>query len=388
MAGVVKRKYQAETQRFIKELTRPLSQVSLALPCTYDKFIILDLFKELFPLHWDKLNKRYDLYKSKDEHLISVGKKRRYNHEDPENFFFNLMKVKHLLSKGVKDQHKLQFNDSNRNFYYRQLSDKKDLKVMSANERNNASLVLFQKIEPVYIDIFIAAYHRKGISTHEKTEIVNEIKKYVCDKSIEFFQKLNDSERNNQIRRMAFDHLQSIGEFVSLRKSFKGKTKKYAIEKDSFDVSPMDLIDRIEQGNIQSKKSYDMFISHSYLDMPLLLKVKDELNSKGISVYCDWLSDNDYLKRRFISEYTEAVLKKRIEQSKNILFLQTENSVNRYGDISSKWVSMELAYANEKSKQLFCLNFTQGESIFEDIDYESRGENIQLFIEPSGLLCT
>ena len=61
----------------------------------------------------------------------------------------------------------------------------------------------------------------------EKIEIVKELEKYECEKSTEFFSKLNDSEKNEQIRRIAFNHLQSIGKYVKLRKNFDGKKKQY-----------------------------------------------------------------------------------------------------------------------------------------------------------------
>ncbi|EIJ2376140.1 hypothetical protein WOB69_08305 [Vibrio parahaemolyticus] len=77
------------------------------------------------------------------------------------------------------------------------------------------------------------------MATKDKIEIFNELKKYECNKTIDFFQKINDSERNNQIRRMAFEHLQKIGAFLRLRKN-------YTTERGPFDVTPKDLVDRIE----------------------------------------------------------------------------------------------------------------------------------------------
>jgi len=370
MAGIVKRKYQSETQKFKKEFTRPLSLMVPALPCIYDKHVILALYKELYPLGWEKLTQRYKLYRSKDQYLQEMGKKIRYKHDEPETFFFNLAKVKHLLSKGQRDKHKVQYHSQQCEQAYEELRQKRDLKVKNKIKKDEAAKELMQRIEPVYIDVFIAAYHKKGVTTHDKLEIFNELKRYECKKTTTFFHKLNDSERNNQIRRMAFEHLQNIGAFVKLRKNFKGKSKTYMTEQDLFDVTPKDLVERIESESVQNKKTYDVFISHSYLDYFLLIGIKDELNSKNVSVYCDWIGDNDFLKRSLTSEYTEIVLKKRIEQSRNVLFVQTNNSMDEHGKIASKWVQMELEYANEKSKPLYCLNLNDSGTKFKSIEFD------------------
>ena len=73
----------------------------------------------------------------------------------------------------------------------------------------------------------ISAYHKKGNTIEDKLEIFKEIQKFDCDRATQFFYKLNDSERNNQIRNMAFQHLQNTGHYVKLRKNFKGKKKIY-----------------------------------------------------------------------------------------------------------------------------------------------------------------
>ena len=95
---------------------------------------------------------------------------------------------------------------------------------------------------------------KQVFTIRDKIEIFNELKKYECQKTTDFFHKLNDCERNNQIRRMAFEHLQKIGVFVRLRKNFKGKSKSYMTERDPFNVTPKDLVARIEEKSLQSKK--------------------------------------------------------------------------------------------------------------------------------------
>ncbi|UTH74221.1 toll/interleukin-1 receptor domain-containing protein [Chromobacterium sp. IIBBL 290-4] len=378
MAGMLKRKYFSETQAFKREFTRPLSQISAALPSEYTEQTIIDLYKYYFPLGWIRLNKRYESYKKKDSFLQNVGKKARYFHEEPIAFLLNLPKAKHLLSAGVRKTHKSEFSHERRMLAINALEEQRNKNTNSHNEKSRNARTLVQAIEPLHIDIFIYAYHKKGSTTQDKVEIFNELKKYECEKSIQFFHKLNDSERNDQIRRMAFSHLQKMGEFVKLRKRFKGKSKSYMTEREAFDVTPKDLADRIERNSIQSQKAYDVFISHSYLDSKLVISIKNELNSKNISVYCDWTNDNDFLKRDLASEYTEVVLKKRIEQSKYLLLVITDNSIGQDGEIKSKWVEMEISHAENISKQIYCINLSGGKTRFSALNHMITGKNLSI----------
>ncbi|OOE78086.1 hypothetical protein BZG72_15915, partial [Salinivibrio sp. PR6] len=216
---------------------------------------------------------------------------------------------------------------------------------------------------------FLSAYHKRGITIQVKVEIFNELKKYNTPQVIEFFQKLNDSERNNQVRRMAFEHLQTLGASVRLRKNFKGKVKSYNTETDRFIVSPEDLYQRLELNTIQNKKKFHAFISHSYKDSDLVRQVKSILNNHDLSVYCDWTSDNDFLKRNLVSDYTKMVLKKRIEQSRCIVFLQTKNSVNTDNSFTSPWISLEIEHALSIGKPIYSLNFTNDSDMFKQVKY-------------------
>lgn len=374
MAGVVKRKYQSETMRLQKSFTRPLNLISEALPAEYDKYLLLKMFKELFPIMWSELIQRYEKYDSKDKFLAKIGKKKRYYHDQPEVFFFNLPKVKHMISNGQRKKHEISFNEKSAQLAYRALLDKANKNKRAHENKMSSTNKDLQLVEPLYIDVFISAYHKKGITVQGKIEIFHELKKYNSGKVIEFFQKLNDSEKNNQIRRMAFEYLQKLGFLVSLRKKFKGKVKAYNTERDIFNVSPEDLYQRLESNTVQNKKSFHVFISHSYQDSSLVRQVKSCLNNHGLTVYCDWTSDNDFLKRDLVSDYTKMVLKKRIEQSKSIVFLQTNNAVNAKGLLSSPWVLMEIEYALSIGKPVYSLNFSNIDELFEKINFEIDGD--------------
>ena len=99
-------------------------------------------------------------------------------------------------------------------------------------------------------------------------------KRFECEKAIQFFWRLNDSERNNQIRNLAFMHLQKNGHYVKLRKGFKGKKKSYQIEKSTFYGTPQALAEKLQDNkSVQGVKCYDLFISHSSKDREFVRSV-------------------------------------------------------------------------------------------------------------------
>ena len=218
MSGKTKRKCTGELIKFNKSLKTPLAIIQSVLPINYNRNDILNLFKELYPYEWNTIEERYKLYKSKDEFLKKVGKKVRYKPTQPKDYLFELQKVKQILTQGQRTLHKNNFNEDNRLKKLNELREKSKLRISKINEKVHVAKENIQDIEPIYLDISIHAYHKKGITAEEKMEIVKELQKYDSEKVLEFFYKLNDSERNIQIRRIAFMHLQSLGQYVRLRK--------------------------------------------------------------------------------------------------------------------------------------------------------------------------
>ena len=357
MPEKTKRQYISELIKFNKSLKTPLHKIKPVLPINYTKFDILNLFIELYPYEWNIIEERYKLYKCKDDFLKKVGKKIRYKPTLPKYYLFELQKVKHILSQGQRKLHKVNFNEDSRLKKYSKMQEDTKDRMLKIKEKVDLAKENIQDVEPSYIDIFIQSYHQKGISQDEKMEIVKELQKYDCNKSVEFFQKLNDSEKNSQIRIMAFKHLQKIGKYVKLRKGFKGKRKSYMVEKTNFHMMPLDLFQNIENDLVQSKKSYDLFISHSFEDNELIIKIIKYLNKFDLNIYCDWLSDNDFLKREYASDYTKMILKKRIEQSNKVLFIKTRNTNDKENNFYSEWVRMEILYAKEIGKPIECIDY-------------------------------
>lgn len=375
MPGKASRKYQGELIRFNKSLNKPLKNLKGILANEYSDEIIVDEFKKYYPLIWKDMNERYENYSAKDKVLIKHGKKIRYRPLKPRQYILKLPQVKNWLSDGGRKNHKIKFNMETQKENIAILDGKK-AKSISKYETKVANNTLgIQEVEPLYADVFISAYHKTGTTTEDKIEIFNELKKFNTNKTIEFFYKLNDAERNNQIRRMAFLHLQSIGKYVKLRKNFKGKKKDYVVEKSDFDMTPEDLWSRIEKDSIQNKKEYDYFISHSIKNRNEVLSTMKSLNNQNFIVYCDWTNDNDFLKRKLVSEYTKMVLKKRLDQSERILLIESEHSMK------SEWVEFELEYFESLGKSIYYIEIdnTTDERLkkYTELEYDFDKKFIQ-----------
>lgn len=84
-------------------------------------------------------------------------------------------------------------------------------------------------------------------------------------------------------------------------------------------------------------QQFDIFLSHSFKDSDLILGVKRILESQGFKVYVDWYND-PHLPRENVTKITAEVMRKRMRQSKSLIYVSTENAVN------SKWMPWELGY--------------------------------------------
>ena len=360
MPGKAKRKYEGELVRFAKRLRWPLELVVETLKPGYTGNDFLQAFKDYYPFEWEEICERWKVYSEKDKFLKQKRGKTRYNPLKPEEYFFSLMKVKYLLSKGFREKHKQNYNEQLRVSKTKALRLKRDGRIKKRRQRIEMYTEDLQQVDPGFIDALIYAYHDRHNSTNDKMEIFKEIQKYDCEKSRQFFWKLNDSERNDQIRNLAFKHLQKSGHYVKLRKGFKGKKKTYQIERSTFEGTPQALAKKLQDDkSVQGLKHYDLFISHSSKDKSYVRQVVEEANAIGLNCYVDWTADNDFLKRSMVSEYTKEVLKVRMKQSKKLLYLSSDKSR------SSQWVSFELDYYKNCLQREIRMIILDGEDVHD-----------------------
>ena len=89
--------------------------------------------------------------------------------------------------------------------------------------------------------------------------------------------------------------------------------------------------------NFSTTRTYDIFLSHAFLDADLVLGVKTLLESKGYSVYVDWIEDS-HLNRDNVTKETAERIRERMKHCKNLYYLTSENAKD------SKWMPWELGY--------------------------------------------
>lgn len=79
-------------------------------------------------------------------------------------------------------------------------------------------------------------------------------------------------------------------------------------------------------------------------------------NKKGKNVFCDWINDVDYLKRHLLCNATLKVIEKRLEQSKALIFVESNNSKN------SIWCQYELNYFLNFNRPIFTISINDIEN--------------------------
>jgi len=91
-------------------------------------------------------------------------------------------------------------------------------------------------------------------------------------------------------------------------------------------------------------QTYDIFLSHSYQDARLVKALRDQLIEAGFTVYVDWIEDAQ-LNRGKVTKHTAELLRKRMNQSKCLLFM-TSNTSSK-----SVWMPWELGYMDAKTNE-------------------------------------
>lgn len=92
----------------------------------------------------------------------------------------------------------------------------------------------------------------------------------------------------------------------------------------------------------ESKKthtSFDIFLSHSFLDKEEVGGLYHELTGMGFSVYVDWIVDPQ-LDRNNVTKQTAELVRKRMKMSKTLLLAISDNAS------MSKWMPWELGYVD------------------------------------------
>jgi hypothetical protein len=81
--------------------------------------------------------------------------------------------------------------------------------------------------------------------------------------------------------------------------------------------------------------TFDVFLSYNIADMEIVRGIYFYLKSKGLRVYLDFIVDKD-LNRRDVTQETAMRIRKRLENSKSLIYAQSPNAG------MSRWMPWEL----------------------------------------------
>lgn len=112
-------------------------------------------------------------------------------------------------------------------------------------------------------------------------------------------------------------------------------------------------------------ESYDIFLSHRFLDAEEVKVIYNDLTKAGHKVYVDWIVDKD-LDRENITKETVARVRSRMKSCRSLLFVTSENSS------SSKWMPWELGFMDAKTDKVAILpvvSDTYSKQTFEGQEY-------------------
>jgi|WetSurMetagenome_2_1015567.scaffolds.fasta_scaffold01477_10 hypothetical protein len=110
---------------------------------------------------------------------------------------------------------------------------------------------------------------------------------------------------------------------------------------------------------------YDIFLSHRYKDRKFIEVIFIELSIRGYSVYVDWIC-NENLSRKDINRETAQAIRDKIEQSKCLIYVTTEEKN------VSKWMPWECGYMDAFSKNVAILPITDsGQNTFKGEEFLS-----------------
>lgn len=383
MSGFTKHLYIKRLQDINKELKLELELIKHILPRQYNHNDIISLLKKFYKYEWKLLERDYNYYKKKDDSLRIHGKKIRYQMPLPEEILKRHFMYKQLMQPESIELYNENYNEEIANNEYEKLCKKRCPRIKKIDDKIKLATSKMQLVTPEFIDKLIGYYSRKNALLKDKACILKELKKYYCEKVINFFEKINDTELNYQLRLEAFKHLQSLGYNPRLRKQkyiiihTRNKKRKQRIKKEYIGAehyineTPKELVYQLEFASFQKCKSYDYFISHSFKDADYVQKLISYLNTNNKYVYCDWINDSDYLKRKLLCKDTLNVIKHQLEKSNSLIFVNSENSKN------SDWCKFELQYFYKLKKPIYYVDINDlNFSIFKEESTWFLNENI------------
>jgi hypothetical protein len=126
-------------------------------------------------------------------------------------------------------------------------------------------------------------------------------------------------------------------------------TKSQVLRYVTRDATRADSADRILKEEAATKRSsYDVFLSHSYDDRQIILAAKRFIESKGYTVFVDWIEE-PRLNRNKVNKETAAALRTYMDISRCLIYAYSPSIGN------SKWCPWELGYFDGKKGRAYVM---------------------------------
>ena len=334
---------------FTKDFKRPMEKVAKAMPVGFTNEDFYEAYKKYYPDMMVEARKMCDDYK---RHNISRKKKGYKNivfFPEPEEFLKQASCKTIGLTRKAHQSGDVMSADELASYTLMLEQDSKK-RIAERKRKEEAFLILAQDIEPKYIkkliNLYFSTRKTNTLDVNSRYLILLEIAQFKCKESITFLSKINSCDKNNDMRFLAFNLLQQMGEHPWLARNRTGRKRKSAVQPIDIAENPTRLVEHIYkyQGSIHTR--YDVFLSHSSYDTQQLLSLKQKLNAEGLVVYIDWVNDKVMMDRKNQNEDTWTVLKLRMEESEKMLFVMTDNSLR------SAWTPKEIDYFKSLGKKV------------------------------------
>lgn len=347
--GVGTRKMEYRKMLFTKDFKSPMKRIAKALPVGFTDDDFYEAYKKYYPYMMEEARKICDDYKRHNAFRRKKGYKNIVVFPEPDELLrqassktIRLTRKAHQSGEVMSDE-VLAYNLS-------LLEHDSKRKIPERKRKEEAFLRLAQDVEPKYIKRLISLYFqvRKAntLDVNSRYLILLEIAQFKCKESISFLSKINSCDKNYEIRHLAFDLLQQMGEHPWLARNRKGRKRQSEIKPIDIAENPTLLVEHICKYQEFIHGRYDVFLSHSSYDTKQLLALKQKLNAKGLVVYIDWVNDKVMMDRKNQNEDTWTVLKLRMDESKKMLFVMTDNSLR------SEWTQKEIDYFKSLGKEV------------------------------------
>ena len=334
---------------FTKDFKSPMKRIAKALPVGFTDDDFYEAYKKYYPYMMEEARKICDDYKRHNAFRRKKGYKNIVVFPEPDELLrqassktIRLTRKAHQSGEVMSDE-VLAYNLS-------LLEHDSKRKIPERKRKEEAFLRLAQDVEPKYIKRLISLYFqvRKAntLDVNSRYLILLEIAQFKCKESISFLSKINSCDKNYEIRHLAFDLLQQMGEHPWLARNRKGRKRQSEIKPIDIAENPTLLVEHICKYQEFIHGRYDVFLSHSSYDTKQLLALKQKLNAKGLVVYIDWVNDKVMMDRKNQNEDTWTVLKLRMDESKKMLFVMTDNSLR------SEWTQKEIDYFKSLGKEV------------------------------------